>query len=115
MERKLKNVKKPDEAPAQNPAERLNDIIKGNVEPPNEVVKYLVEKLRATKDEIDELTNSLAQARNAVASMEKRLFSTSGAYNKYIEDIRNWDKQVVPEAVEPEAVEPAAEEASGGE
>lgn len=107
---KEKKLKKVDDL-KQDPADRISDLVKGKVSPPNDVVKYLVEKLKATKEELDELVNSMNQARQAAAAMEKRVIQLQGAHNKYLEDIRNWDKRVVEDEAEPEP-ESEPEEAS---
>lgn len=110
-DRKLKKVDNAEEGSPQTQADRITDLIKGKVKPPNDVVKYLVEKLNANKDELDELVSSLNQARQAAASMEKRIIALQGAHNKYLEDIRNWDKRVVEDEAEPESEPEEASEA----
>lgn len=113
MQKKLKKVadKKPEPQKPQPFNERLQDLIDGKVEPPNEMVRYLLEKVKATKKEHDELTQNLTNAKNAIVNMERRMLIVQGANNSYIEDIRTWDKKIIKGDGKPEPEKKASGDA----
>jgi hypothetical protein len=73
---------------------RIKDLIDGREPPPNPFVEYMLDKLRVSRKEFDELGKNVQQTRAALEAMEKRLLVVQGEHNKYLEDIRVWDRKL---------------------
>jgi len=83
--------------------ERILKMIRGKIEPPNEFVAYCLEKLRESRAEYEALSSNIRNAEQQLEAMKQRQLVVQGETNKYLEDIRNWDKDLVAEPGETEA------------
>jgi len=72
--------------------ERLNKMLAGKVEPPNEMVGYFVEQMRKIGSEADNVRKSLQQYRDMASQLESRAHELQGMQKKCVEDIQHWDK-----------------------
>lgn len=96
-----------DESPRITPAnqrdeieeanERILKMIRGKIEPPNEFVAYCLEKLRESRAEYEALSANIRGAEQQLEAMKQRQLVVQGENNKYLEDIRNWDKELAPD------------------
>jgi hypothetical protein len=85
--------------------ERVAQLLSGEAESPNKFVTYLLEKLRKARTEFEDVSSRIQQGRQFLAALEKKQLVLQGEHNKYIEDIKAWDKQVVADETEsPKAV-----------
>lgn len=74
--------------------ERISKMLAGVIEPPNRFVAYLLEKLKKARTEYEQLQAQITQGRQVLAELERRLLVVQGEHNKYVEDVRAWDKQI---------------------
>lgn len=82
--------------PVEDPAEkqeRLQKLVSGRITPPNEMVRYFVDQLRQVFAETDAVNKQLQQHRAAATQAENRVRELLGMRNKYLDDIRHWDKE----------------------
>ncbi len=104
---KDKPVLRPAPTPENN--SRMRDLLNGKREPPNKFVAYLIEKAKDASGEFMVVQKNAAHTRKTLQQNEDRLLELKGEYNKYIEDIRAWDKEVIDgEGSAPEAPEETA-------
>ena len=75
--------------------ERFNKLMSGEAEPPNAFVAYLVQKANGSNAELIALQNNIQQGEQQLAQMRQQALRLQGEVNKYVEDIRAWDKKLV--------------------
>lgn len=76
---------------------RVNRLVAGKEDPPNEFCAYLVQQIQQASTEGDNVRKALQQHREAAGKLETRAKEIRGVINKYIKDIQQWDKPVQPE------------------
>lgn len=96
--------------------ERVQRLVAGKMEPPNEFCAYLVQQIQQASAEADNVQKNLQQHRETAAKLENRAKELRGVINKYIQDVQQWDKpaklpgqtkeDTPQEASEPEAAKP---------
>jgi hypothetical protein len=76
--------------------ERINKLISGRMEAPNEFITYLVNQVRQVIRESDAVNKELSRHEAAAEQLRMRRSELKGAHQKYIEDIRAFDKPEPP-------------------
>jgi len=71
--------------------QRLEAMLTGKVNPPNQFAAYIVEKIRGVRIEREKLTFELENGKRLIASMERKLISLESSNNNYLDDLREWD------------------------
>ena len=76
--------------------ERVQRLVDGKDEPPNEFCAYLVKQIQQASAEGDAVQKSLQKHRESVAALETRAKEIRGITKKYIKDIQQWDRPAQP-------------------
>ena len=71
--------------------QRMSDLLAGKAEPENEFVEYALGKMRECGAEKAQLLEQHQKAKEAIAMMERRLIAVTAEYQKYGDDIANFD------------------------
>lgn len=71
--------------------QRMSDLLTGKAEPENEFVEYALGRMRESSAEKAQLIDQLQKAKEAIAMMERRLIAVTAEYQKYGDDIANFD------------------------
>lgn len=87
---------------------RLAGLLQGKLEPPNEFVQYLIERFKDARAERDAVVRNVLQMKQRVEALEARRVELEGQSNGYLEDIKKWDKTLVPtpDVAEPKEPDP---------
>jgi hypothetical protein len=105
----MKNKAKKEELTADEFMERLNKMLAGKIDPPNEMVGYFVDQMRKIGSEADVVRKNLQQHRETAARLENRARELQGMQQKCIQDVQHWDKPEEP------VEEPANQAAENGQ
>lgn len=83
-----------DPASAKNQAkkQRLEDLISGRAEPPNEFAAYLITQVRDTLGKGNALSQRISLARRQLEQMEHEALRLEGAAEQCAADLSRWDK-----------------------
>ena len=73
---------------------RLRDLVSGKVEPPNEFVAYLIQKMIQARTEYIAVASSIQETTTRLAQMKERVVSLQAENNKYLDDIKAWDRKL---------------------
>jgi len=71
---------------------RSASLVNGETNPPNEMVSYLVQRIRATRREHEQVTQQLQQLNAQLHSLQQRQANLEGDHNSHIADLQYWDK-----------------------
>lgn len=97
---------------AQIKAERVEKLVKGEVEPPNEFASFIVQQLRETIRKGSLLRQQLIYARAEVKKMEQEAIKLEGAADSYASDLEQWDRPLEPASPKTPEEEGAQDETS---
>lgn len=102
MTEEAKNGSAPHQSKAMDPQElqrlvketRLRNLLAGQVPPPNEFAGFIIEQLRTTMTQGQQISRKLSQARATVKEFEEEGLRLEGVANQYARDLDKWDKPV---------------------
>lgn len=78
-------------APQQAAMMRIQAILDGQLPPPNESAKYVVDKVRRLLQSRGQMQETAQRLRADLATVEKQLTKTQGAIDAYVDDLMGWD------------------------
>lgn len=78
--------------------QRMAALIDGKIPPPNEFVKYLVDRLRTGNEEFRVVQQNIQELNNRLNQFQKRAIQLQGEQNKYAQDITAWWDRVALKA-----------------
>lgn len=93
----LSQAFKPGEAqapPDEKESARLTELISGKADPPNEYAKYIVEQIRMARASVDFYRGEINNGLRILEQMKKQLIAAEALNDRYLDDLRNWDKPV---------------------
>jgi len=70
---------------------RIQQLIDGDIAPPNDFVGYIVQKLRDSNADLEHLHSILQNGRRRVAELETEILRTQGKAASTLEDLKIWD------------------------
>jgi hypothetical protein len=78
---------------------RAASLVTGEIAPPNEIVEYLVQRIRATRKDYEQTTQQIQQLETQLHSLRQRQANLEGDHNGHVADLQYWDKDTkeVPE------------------
>lgn len=82
-------------APDDAANQRIEKLLQGDLEAPNQFVAYLVKQAKQARQDLAVLSNNIQQGEQQLAQMRQNALRLQGQVSKYIEDIRAWDKEVL--------------------
>jgi hypothetical protein len=71
---------------------RAAALVNGEIKPPNEMVSYLVQRIRATRREYEQVTQQIQQLNTQLQSLTQRQANLEGDHNSHVADLQFWDK-----------------------
>jgi hypothetical protein len=93
----MSSVPPPEDQELQETTERLMKMLRGQVSPPNSFVAYMLDKVKESRAEYEAVSANVRNLEQQLEALRRRQLMLQGEHDKYIEDIRNWDKEVVEE------------------
>lgn len=75
---------------------RVQDLITGTVQPPNEVAAYFVRKIQVGLAQGQDVARKLSAARTTVAQLEQEALRLEGQVHAHVQDLKAWDKPTTP-------------------
>jgi hypothetical protein len=89
--------------------QRLAALIDGKIPPPNEFVKYLVERLRSGNEEFRVVQQNIQQQNQRLGELQKRAIQLQGEQGKYVQDITAWWDRITEKKTEGDTKPPKEE------
>ena len=92
---------------------RLNRLLSGQEKPKNEMVAYLVDRLRNGRDEFQLLQTNIQEVSTRLKEQQLRLIQLQGEQNNRAKDVAAWwdrDMKTEPGELAKEASDPAKKE-----
>lgn len=80
--------------------QRMQELMSGQSQPPNEFVGYLLEKLKECRMEHDAVQRNIRELSQRLKQMEERALMLIGQHDKYVADIQQWDRPLEKETKE---------------
>lgn len=75
--------------------ERVTGLLNGSVHAPNEVVEYLLARIRDARKEHEQLTQQIQQLTVQLKQLTQRQAGIEGEYNSRIVDLQHWDRDLI--------------------
>jgi len=72
---------------------RLTDLVEGKVEPPNRYAAFLIDKIKGLEGEGQSIAQQLKFHRGKVEELETALTGVTEAGRRYVNDLREWDRE----------------------
>lgn len=76
--------------------ERLQKMLGGQIQAPNEFAEYLVQQLRETMARGQQLAQKLSSHRRQVKTLEEEGLRLEGVADQHLRDLAKWDKPIAP-------------------
>ncbi|OGO08152.1 MAG: hypothetical protein A2Y61_00270 [Chloroflexi bacterium RBG_13_60_13] len=70
--------------------QRLSDLLSGKIEPANEFVAYLANRLKEGVQEDQLLQQNIQQINQRLAQLQRRSIQLQGEQHRYVQDIMAW-------------------------
>lgn len=78
--------------------QRTQDLLSGRAQPPNQFASYIVECLKGDLARGQQAQLELKSVLARKAELEDELLRLEGRANKYLEDLREWDRELATPA-----------------
>lgn len=71
---------------------RIDDLLLDKVKPSHPFAEYIVQRMKETRNQREELMHNLSQLERRVEAMRMERVALEGQMRGYVDDLRRWDK-----------------------